>query len=1226
MNLAVRLRRWSCAAALLALPVFGAAPPAPGWQSLLSGDLAGARRAFEQALAKDPADAEAAVGLAFALKHGGEPEKALFVAAEGLKAAPGDPLAFLLEAEVSEGATFNEATVRLVEDALPILSEAPEMDPLVRLNLHWLGLNLASRRGDAAARQAAFRRAGFLPGAFFSPPLTERPRTAFEEGAGKEPPALTALGPWSYSSLDGPLLRPPLYAMAQDRESRYYAAVPLEAEAESDALVAVNAARSFRVFLDGRPLAEKDVFRRQENPTALLRLRLARGRHLLLIEVAASGPGDGVYAALLDGAGRALPVRFLQDPAALEGPFAGFSEASDFADAFTARFPREDPRYGGFLALWNRWRGDVALARLQMEKAAEGPQGYLWGLEAAGMYLFEADDLPRKIAESRGEKVLEKVLAGAPSCPSARYLRALLLSENSEADQDLDLLRSLMAEYPRDPRWGLALAEGLHRRGWNAAARRVLVEVSQAHPQCEAVESAWVSLLHGTGDRPGEREAILRLEKLRRADPEWEAYHRARGDLPALRALLEEERRRWGDRDLQIALAIARVDLGLLDLARAEGEFAALAEKMPASPEVFLSRARIALLEGDGERARALWKALKKSRPDAFDVDVARMALGEPLPFQGEYVDLAAVLNAEKGREPDSAPSSLLLDQLFTRIEEDGSSVERYHTVIRINDKSGVEREGEQQIPGQILLALRTIKPDGRVLEPEVIPEKDTVSLQGLEPGDLVEYEYIGLRPPSRVKERSYITTQVFLFQDIEKPFHRTEWTLEYPPSLDMHFLERNLPAPAEQGRRGDYLFRRWAYRDMPRIAPEPDLPNKLLFVPMVEAAGGLDWKDVALFLKETVTGTFQVTPEVERRFAEVSQGAAGPEDLLGRLVGACLSDIAGEGGGWQDPTEVLLNGRGARLPLLCAYLTLAGIPFDILMAEPVPERIARESLPRLGQFQVPLVRVSLPSGARYLALTSPYRDPSVLPWYLQGAEALPVTAKEPWREVTLPSDFGPWLAAVEKETREVDRNGDLQVSYRAQLDPDGAEGIRASLARVPADQRRKALQMALSQRYGSADLQEYAFEGLEQSSSPLVWTYSVSVSGAGSVEGNRITLSDPLPALNLGKAYGSLEERRLPLGTGGPVFLHQEIVYRLPEGASVEYRPKSASVKSPFGEYTLEVHRQKGEVVVERRLVLPNQVVEPSRYGAFRRFLLEVDRAESGQMTVILPAPESPS
>lgn len=1221
MNLAVRLCRGSSILALLVLPALGAGASSPGWSSLLAGDLTQARRSFEQALEKNPGDADAAAGLTFTLEHGGDPEKALFAAVEGLKAAPGHPLAFLLEAEVSDLATFNEATARLVEDALPLLSEAPQLDPLVRLNLHWMGLNLASRRGQPVHRQAALRRAGFLPGAFFSKPLTERPRTAFEEGAGKEAPPPAELGPWSYSSLDGPLLRPPLYAMAQDRESRYYAAVPFEVNEGVGALLAVNAARSFRVFLDGRPLIEKDVFRRQENPTALLGLRLEAGRHLLLVEVAASGPGDGVYAALLDGVGRALPVQFLTDPASLQGPFAGFSEASDFADAFTARFPKEDPRYGGFLALWNRWRGDVALARLQMEKAAEGPQGFLWGLEAAEMYLFEADDLPRKIAGSRAEKVLEKVLTAAPTCPSARFFEAVLLSENSEGDQDLALLRRLLAEHPRDPRWGLALAEGLHRRGWNAAALRVLEDLSQAHPQCEAVESAWVSLLHDIGDRAGEREAIQRLEKLRRADPEWEAYHRARGDLASLRSLLIEERERWGDRDLQIALAIARTDLGLLDLARAEAEFGALAEAMPASPEVALSRARVAFLQGKEEEAFDHWRELKKARPDAFDVDVARMVMGDPLPFQDRHVELATLLEEERGREPDPAPSSLLLDQLFTRIEEDGSSVERYHTVIRINDKAGVEAEGEQRIPGQILLSLRTVKPDGRVLEPEVIPEKDTVSLQGLEPGDLIEYEYIGLRPPNRVKDRSYITTQVFLFQDIEKPFHRTEWTLEYPPSLAMRFLERNLPTPAEEGRRGKYLFRRWAYRDMPRIAPEPDLPNKLLFVPMVEAAGGLDWKDVALFLKETVTGTFQVTPEVQRRYGEVSAGAAGPRDLLGRLVRACLEDVEGEGGGWQDPTDVLLNRRGARLPLLCAYLDLAGISFEVLMAEPVPERIARESLPRLGQFQVPLVKVSLPGEDRYLALTSPYRDPSVLPWYLQGAEALPVTAKEPWRVVTLPSDFGPWLAALEKETRSVDRYGDLQVAYRARLDPDGAEGIRSSLARVPSDQRRKALQMALSQRYGSADLDEAAFEGLEDPMAPLVWTYAVSVHGAGSVEGNRITFSDPLPALNLGKAYGSLEERRLPLGTQGPIFLHQEFTFRLPPGASVEYRPRSTSVNSPFGEYHLEVRRDKGSVVVERRLVLPNQVVEPTRYAAFRRFLLEVDHAESGQMTVVLPS-----
>ena len=39
--------------------------------------------------------------------------------------------------------------------------------------------------------------------------------------------------------------------------------------------------------------------------------------------------------------------------------------------------------------------------------------------------------------------------------------------------------------------------------------------------------------------------------------------------------------------------------------------------------------------------------------------------------------------------------------------------------ILRINDKQGVDKEGEQSLPGQVILSMRTIKPDGEILEPE---------------------------------------------------------------------------------------------------------------------------------------------------------------------------------------------------------------------------------------------------------------------------------------------------------------------------------------------------------------------------------------------------------------------------------------------------------------------------------------------------------------------------
>src|SRR5439155_12252691 len=100
----------------------------------------------------------------------------------------------------------------------------------------------------------------------------------------------------------------------------------------------------------------------------------------------------------------------------------------------------------------------------------------------------------------------------------------------------------------------------------------------------------------------------------------------------------------------------------------------------------------------------------------------------------------------------------------------DGGAVERVHTLARVLDKKGISRFGEAHIPGDAqVLHLRNIKPDGRVLEPESIPGKDSVSLPGLEPGDAVEIDYLRAYAP-RGPEAPGTTFGAFFFRDDETP------------------------------------------------------------------------------------------------------------------------------------------------------------------------------------------------------------------------------------------------------------------------------------------------------------------------------------------------------------------------------------------------------------------------------------------------------------------------
>lgn len=1228
------LRRFLCALLVCGAVQAFASPPqpegaalsAPGdpWRLMLQGAPADTLKdAFEAAVEKNPSDAGAAYGLALMEQALGERERSVVTALEGLKSAPGDPLAFLLQGLVGEDATFDKATTSLVTDALPLLTSSDRMDPLVRLNLRWLAYSLAARTGRPEARRAAFSGVGFLPGAYFTRGRTERPRSAFYDTWPAEQGRLGA-EQWTYSAIQRPEARPPLPDMTPGEESVYLLLAPFKVGQDSEALVYVNAAKSMKVYLDDKLLLTKDIFTVQENPTAVHKVLLRAGNHRILVKIHTGSGEGGVHLALLDGKGYPLTVDWSSGPKPPLSPAAGFKDLGEQRDLFAARFSQEDPRWPGFRALWYRWIGDVASARLLMDDASAGsPKCLAWNLWAGKMYLFEADDLPQKIAQSRAERSVESALEVSPGLPMARYFKAVLQGSNSDSDEDLSTLRSLAQSVPSDPRWALALADRLSSKGWNEQARHFLEEASSYHPECESVEGAWIAFYRRLPDPAGEERAVQRLSKLRSADPEWENYYEETLQLGRLHDLLVDEAERYGDRDGLFDMQLAKLEMRLGRFGEARARLARLTERSPRNADAALNLARACFLAGDDKAGLKAWSDLKAAKPDAFQVDLARWILGlDPLPFEDRHVGLEEVLKQDRGAPPDAAPSSLLLDQLFTRVQKDGSSVERYHGIVRINDKEGVDREGEQNLPGQVILSLRTIKPDGRVLEPEQIPEKNSVSMQGLEPGDVIEYEYLTFKGPSLVKKGAYLTTQVYLFQDIEKPFHHTQWFMEWPSSIPMRFFEQNLPSPGVRGEKDGLSWCNWEYRNMPRIAPEPDTPNKLLYVPMVEAVGGVTWKDLGLSLKEQVLGAFQVTPELKASYKEAVGDAGTLSEKLKKIEDYLFKRVDGEQGqAWQDPTQTLLTRQGSRIPPACAFFGLAGIPYKILVAEAVPDRASREDLPRLGQYAIPVVEVDLPGAKpQFLTLASPYRKPDALPWYLQGARAMVATAPEPWNTVLIPEDWALWDSAQSDEERTLLPDGDLQVAHRQVMDPDAGESLRASFQKIQKDQLRRAIQIALSRQYGNCDLVDYTVENLEDIQKPLEWGYTVLVHGYASVDGPRLTVPDPLPSLRLGQSYASLATRKLPLTTGGPIILHERIAFHLPPGAALDYQPPQYTASGEFGRYSVQSEASQDGFTVDRKVRLPFEVVWPKDYGRFSGFLKKVDEVESGQMVVRLP------
>jgi cellulose synthase operon protein C len=1201
-------------------PQAHAAEPSEAWRAWLSGvPLKDAKAQLQREWDKGPPTGETAFGLAQALALGGERERSIVAALEGLKADPASPFAFALLDMISEDADFNTATSRLALSGLEEVSSKAELDPYLRFRLRWVLLRMAPRTGDPRVVRQRRKDCGFVPGAFFSKVEERLSRLNFlERQAGEEGPPKSGD---AYFEVEGPQVRPPAYRMGQGGEGVFRAVSPFRVETDSDALLYFNTSRSFRAYLDGALLFERNVLEDQANPSSLWKVRLSPGLHRLVLKVQVGSSGDGVNLALLTGRGEPLPITGVNDLAAASGPTAPSKSLGPAESPYPGAIPVSDPRRPALDALFLRFQGDVAAGRLAMEDfALANPKVFLWNLWAARFYLFEAEDLPAKIAESRADRVLQAALEAEPTCPMARFFKALLVESHTESGEDMTALRDLVQEYPLDPRWGLKLAGRMGEKGWRHEALAVLSDLSIQHPDCPQV--IWAMIAHFTQvpDRDRQKLAIEKLAKTGAALEAWESYFAEVGDWDALVSNLKAQVDLYGDRDLRIAKKLADADYRAGRYEEARKGYLALAKADPNDPAPPLTAARCAFLLRDREGGMRLMDDVKARNPETFQVDLARWVMGDTLPFQEHRLTLEQVLKEDRSSGPEEAPSSLVLDQQFTRVQSDGSSVERYHGVIRVNNKDGVDREGEQSLEGQVVLMARTVKPDGAILEPEQIPEKRTLSMSGLQPGDLVEIEYITLRPPNRIRKGTYLTSSVFLFQDIDRPFHRTQWYVEYPKSIPMEFSEQNLPGAGVRSERDGTLVANWDYRAMPRIAPEPDTPHRFLYVPLVEAVGGISWKDIGAFLKDSMLGSFQKTPELRAAYRQAVKGAAqDQESLLKAIIDYVMKEIEGEDdGSWQDPTQTLLNRQGGRVPVVGAFLDLAGISWEVLLAEPVPNRTFRDDLPRMGNYSLPVLRVHLKGApVRDLVLVSRHRAVNPLPWYLQGARTLSPLASDPAKVVVLGSDFSAWKSSEEVEIRTLLPAGDLRLEHRQTFDPDGGEMLRGSFSQIPKDQWEQVLQMALSKQLGSLDMESFELHDLDDTSKPFRWEYTALVNGFAVHDGERLLIAEPIPALHLSRAMASLRERKLPLAPPGVTFLNQKYTVVIPEGYDTDCKPRSVNLSTPYGTYRLTVKREGRTFTFQRALEIPYQVIPPAKYDGFAAFLDQADTAESGQMVL---------
>ena len=176
----------------------------------------------------------------------------------------------------------------------------------------------------------------------------------------------------------------------------------------------------------------------------------------------------------------------------------------------------------------------------------------------------------------------------------------------------------------------------------------------------------------------------------------------------------------------------------------------------------------------------------------------------------------------------------LLLDQAVERVFDDGSSLYYYHGVTRALTPVGARQASRlQQLPNSHRLKVRIHKPDGSVVVPPCLGNGGgAVELDDVEPGDLVEEEYVARVAAAGASRRGHLPPYIYRFADSERAFGLSEYLLLVPPEIEL-LVEGN-----SRGSRANRVGGRWAAAPIRwRAESVPPIPEERFAPPDQRAA-----------------------------------------------------------------------------------------------------------------------------------------------------------------------------------------------------------------------------------------------------------------------------------------------------------------------------------------------------------------------------------------------------
>ncbi|HQP35050.1 MAG TPA: hypothetical protein PLI95_07725, partial [Polyangiaceae bacterium] len=862
----------------------------------------------------------------------------------------------------------------------------------------------------------------------------------------------------------------------------YYGETFLELAHPTEVLIAVQGARA--VLVDDVTVLERSPRRWGTWPRFGVHLRLDKGRHRIVARLDAPRTSirllrpDGTALGLTasDDPGGSYVTRapvVVSDPNVLDRFLRGTEIVRDPDDLTTW--------LAGHLAQVEG-QHDVSSVLLEplVGSVHDAAPGALW-LQASAVQsdpIFPAGD-----ARDLARELNAKIVAKDPEVWQARLWLAQDGAEKKGLAAVAKELRDLYDHFREVPEIGSALAAAYNQLSWQSEESALVKDLAARFARKRSVLRQLVGVLEQRGQSA---EADKAAERLVALDP---------------------------DSDIQVDRALRRRDYD-----RAVKELERLAARRPDRKEIAAQLQEVLARAGrKAESFELLEKALaKKPRDEAArlaladarlasgDLGALRKAVADAIQSGSRSTDLTAALELLEGRtelEPYRLDARKVIDQFVKAggemagnavrvldygvvwVNPDGSSRMLEHEIIRVQSQEAVQKLAEQNMPRGLVLRARVIKADGKVLEPEIVAGKPTVTMPHLEVGDYIETESIFSEPGDAVGGVAYLGPHWF-FREQDIGYWRSEFVVispkDRPLTVESH---GNVPQPTVT-EDGMLTTRRWVVDKSPAAVIEPGTVPIRELLPSVRVGWGINLDKYLRNRVETAADRSVRDPRLQRIARRIVQGVpdSAREEQARRIYRWVLSNV--EKGQEGDGRKIVIGKSGEPAIAFLYLVRLLGIPAEIVVAK---DRLAEPPAGPIAEAELYndyVIRLQTEKGERFLTVLDKFAPFGYVPAELRGQPGFRLVEGMP-KVVT--STEGSFDGIVYEGTATMRDDGTAEIDLAERFVGKYGIVLRRSLETVPEAQLRDAIEgKLLAADLPGASLKDVTIEDKDDLDRPL--------------------------------------------------------------------------------------------------------------------------------------------